>query len=341
MKKGVIMMAGILLLTACNDKNQQADVEKQMAEIEKQQVTSTEPVVLGNIDDELILNGDVMCDEALVRKIFVPCTGRVKGVTAEVGDRVNKGQLLATVYSEGAADYIKSLNDAETELRLAQREYDMQVDMHSAGMASDKELTEARERVHMAKAEYTRLQDVAAINGYSHQSEAKLIAPISGYVINKNIYNDSYVSEDNNNEAAIEIADLRTVWVIADVYESDIAKVHQGASATITMMAYPDMKYKGKVDNEGNLKPGMFACVHVSMSDHSQKMPVVPSSAVIFDGGHNYVMVATGKDIYERREVDIAHESTGYSFLKSGVNIGEKVVTKNALLYFNADTSHE
>ena len=187
MKKGVIMMAGILLLTACNDKNQQADVEKQMAEIEKQQVTSTEPVVLGNIDDELILNGDVMCDEALVRKIFVPCTGRVKGVTAEVGDRVNKGQLLATVYSEGAADYIKSLNDAETELRLAQREYDMQVDMHSAGMASDKELTEARERVHMAKAEYTRLQDVAAINGYSHQSEAKLIAPISGYVINKNI----------------------------------------------------------------------------------------------------------------------------------------------------------
>ena len=51
MKKGVIMMAGILLLTACNDKNQQADVEKQMAEIEKQQVTSTEPVVLGNIDD--------------------------------------------------------------------------------------------------------------------------------------------------------------------------------------------------------------------------------------------------------------------------------------------------
>ena len=362
MKEGVIMMAGIRLLTACNDKNQQADVEKQMAEIEKQQVTSTEPVVLGNIDDELILNGDVMCDEALVRKIFVPCTGRVKGVTAEVGDRVNKGQLLATVYSEGAADYIKSLNDAETELRLAQREYDMQVDMHSAGMASDKELTEARERVHMAKAEYTRLQDVAAINGYSHQSEAKLIAPISGYVINKNIYNDSYVSEDNNNEAAIEIADLRTVWVIADVYESDIAKVHQGASATITMMAYPDMKYKGKVDKiysvldsesktlklrivldnpEGNLKPGMFACVHVSMSDHSQKMPVVPSSAVIFDGGHNYVMVATGKDIYERREVDIAHESTGYSFLKSGVNIGEKVVTKNALLYFNADTSHE
>ena len=86
------------------------------------------------------------------------------------------------MYSEGAADYIKSLNDAETELRLAQREYDMQVDMHSAGMASDKELTEARERVHMAKAEYTRLQDVAAINGYSHQSEAKLIAPISGYV---------------------------------------------------------------------------------------------------------------------------------------------------------------
>ncbi len=350
------ILAGLLLVVACGKKDSQAEAEKQLTAIERGKVTATEAVELRGIDDELVLNGDVTCDEALLRKVFVPCTGMVSGLTIETGDRVSRGQRLATVHSEGAADYRKALNDADAELRMAQRQYDMQQDMHRSGMASDKDVEEDHSRLLMAKAEHQRLSDVASINGYNGKSVATLVAPISGYVIDKRIYNDSYVSEDANNEAAIEIADLRKVWVVADVYESDIAKIRQGADVTVTTMAFPDVAFSGKIDkiysvldresktmkvrvnldNTGEmLRPGMFASVRVSLSGNGQRVPAVPSSAVIFENGKDYVMVAS-KTGYERREVRVIHASSGCCFLASGIEVGEKVVTKNALLYFNA-----
>lgn len=350
------ILTGLSLLTACNNKNQQANAEKQLTAIEKGMVTATETVQMRSIDDELMLNGDVACDEALLRKVFVPCTGKVSDLAVEIGDKVTRGQRLATIHSEGAADFRKSMDDADAEIRMAQRQYTMQQDLHKSGMASDKDVEEARERVVIAQAERQRLCDIANINGYNNKANATLIAPISGYVIAKRIYNDSYVSEDNNDEAAIEIVDLSRVWVIADVYESDIAKIKQGAEAAVTTMAYPDVVFRGKIDKvysvldsesktmkvrinlvnpEGLLRPGMFASVGVSLSPNGKSMPAVPSSAVIFDNGKDYVMVAS-EGRYERREVSVAHASAEYSFTTSGVKAGEEVITKNALLHFNA-----
>lgn len=358
MKEYAILWMGILALifSSCSKKDSQADAEKQLTAIEKENVMATEEVQLKGIDEELVLNGDVMCDETLLRKVFVPCTGRISGLKVEVGDRVARGQRLAMVHSEGAADYRKELNDADAEIRMAKRLYQMQQDMHKSGMASDKDVEEAREHLMMAKAEHQRLRDVGSINGYNGKSNASLVAPISGYVINKRIYNDSYVSEDTNNEAAIEIADLHKVWVIADVYESDIAKIRQGADVQVSTMAFPDVTFHGKIDKiysmldsesktmkvrvelenkEEKLRPGMFASVRVSLSANGKRLPAVPSSAVIFENGKDYVMVVS-KGKMERREVKVVHASSGYSFLESGITIGEKVITKNALLYFNA-----
>lgn len=356
MKTYTIILAGLLVMTSCKEKNTQAEAEKQLTAIEKGKVSATAQVELRDIDDELLLNGDVACDEALLRKVFVPCTGRVSGLAVEVGDRVSRGQRLAMVHSEGAADYRKAMNDAEAELRMAQRLFDMQQDMHKSGMASDREVEEARDRLLTAKAEHQRLNDVASINGYNDKSDAALVAPINGYVICKRIYNDSYVSEDTNNEAAIEIADLHKVWVIADVYESDIAKIRQNAEVTVTTMAFPDVEFRGKIDKiyrvldsesktmkvrvnlnnaDETLRPGMFASVRVSLSGNGKRLPVVPSSAVIFDNGKDYVMISTAEGC-ERREVRVVYASAGYSFLASGLNAGEEVITKNALLYFNA-----
>lgn len=357
MKRMYIVIAGIALLASCNRKDQQAAAEKQLTVIEKNNVCATETVKLRSVSDELMLNGDVMCDEALLRKVFVPCTGRVSHLQVEIGDKVMRGQRLAMIHSEGAADYRKSLSDADAEIRMAKRQYSMMQDMHKSGMASDKEVEEAREHLLMTRAERQRLHDVARINGYNGMAYSTLVAPISGYVITKNIYNDSYVDDDNNNEAAFEIADLKRVWVVADVYESDIAKVHEGAEASVTTIAYPDAVFKGKIDKvysvldnesktmkvrvsinniDGKLKPGMFANVCVSTKRNGSHLPAVPSSAVVFDNGNDYVVVRTAANKFQLRKVHVAHTSAGYSFLSSGVKAGENVVSKNALLYFNA-----
>lgn len=352
-----MIFAGLLTLASCGSGNRQADAEKQLVALEKGQVTATETAQLREVANELVLNGAVVCDEGRLRKVFVPCTGRVSGLRVEVGDWVSRGQQLAVIHSEGAADYRKSINDADAEIRLAERQYAMLLDMHECGMASDKEVEEAHERVLTAKAERRRLIDVAEINGFGDGADAWLVAPISGYVTAKRIYNDSYVSDAVGDEAAIEIADLQRVWVIADVYESDIAKIQVGAPVSVTTMAYPDEAYYGKIDKvysvldresktmkvrvcldnpDGKLKPGIFASVHVNLSTKGVKMPAVPSQAVIFNHGKDYVMVQTGEGRYERREVGVAHTAADYSFISSGLKAGETVVTKNALLYFNA-----
>lgn len=213
--------AATLLSAACTGKNTQADAEKQLTAVERGRVGATETVQLRSIDDELVLNGDVACDEALLRKVFVPCTGRVGGIAVEVGDKVERGQRLATVHSEGAAEYRKSLSDADAEIRMAQRQYDMQQDMHKSGMASDKDLEEAHERL---------------------------------------------------------------------------------------------------------------------LTANGRRMAAVPSQAVIFEDGKDYVVVLSrGK--YHRRQVSVARASGGYSFIASGVEPGEEVVVKNALLYFNASAN--
>ena len=346
----------MLTLAACNSENQQSEGEKTLVAADKQ-VFDTEIVALKEIDDELVLNGSVACDETLLRKVFIPCTGRVSVLRVEVGDRVKCGQQLAVIQSEGAADYRKSINDADAEIRMAERQYAMQQDLQKSGMASDKDVEEAHERVLMSKAERQRLDDVARINGFDNKANAALIAPISGYVINKRIYNDSYVSDENNDDAAIEIADLQRVWVIADVYESDISKIHAGAPVSVTTMAYSDEVSYGKIDKvysvldsesktmkirvclsnpDNKLKPGIFANVHVSLSSKGEKMPAILSQAVIFNHGKDYVVVLTDEGQYERREVRVAHTTADTSFISSGLTAGEKVITKNALLYFNA-----
>ena len=229
MKTYTMIFAGMLTLASCSSRSQQTDSEEAL-----QCDVATETARLCEIDDELVLNGNVACDETCLRKVFIPCTGRVTELKVEVGDKVSRGQQLAVIKSEGAADYRKSISDADAEIRMAERWYAMQQDLLGSGMASDKDVEEARERVMTAKAERRRLNDVASINGFGNGANASLIAPISGYVICKHIYNDSYVSDDNNDEAAIEIADLRRVWVIADVYESDIAKIRAGAPVSVT-----------------------------------------------------------------------------------------------------------
>jgi cobalt-zinc-cadmium efflux system membrane fusion protein len=347
-----MIFAGMLTLASCNGGNKQTDnVETSQCDVD------TEMVELYEMDDELVLNGNVVCDETCLCKVFVPCTGRVTDLKVEVGDKVSSGQLLAVIKSEGAADYRKSISDADAEIRMAERWFAMQQDLRGSGMASDKDVEEARERVMTAHAERLRLNDVASINGFGDGANASLMAPISGYVICKRIYNNSYVSDDNNDEAAIEIADLRKVWVIADVYESDIAKIRAGAPVSVTTMAYPNETSYGKIDKvysvldresktmkvrvcldnpDGKLKPGIFANVRMSLSQQGLRMPAVPAKAVIFLSGKEYVMVQTGEGRYERREVSVAHTSSDRSFISSGLTAGEKVVTQNALLYFNA-----
>lgn len=320
------------------------------------QVISTTTVKEKPMDDELLLNGNISCDESLMGKVFVPCTGRVNGIHVEVGDHVVRGQALAVVHSTEAAENTQNLSDAHAQLRVAIRELQMKKDMQTSGMASDKDVAEARAQVSLLKAQLNRLAIVSGINNYHQGSNAILRSPISGFIISKSIYNDSYVDESSNDTPAFEVADISRVWVIANVYESDIAKIHQGSNVYVTTTAYPDKIFTGRINKiysmidedsktmkvcitlsnpSGLLKPGMFASVHVSLQEQIHVALCVPAESVIFENGNDYVIVKHGST-YQRQQVTPIHNTGRYIWISSGVKPNDIVVCKNALLMYNA-----
>lgn len=353
-----IIVPMLLSMAACNSHKK----EKPVATVHNptknlNAILASGQVSTGFMYDEIILNGNVSCDESRMGKVFIPCSGRISGIRVEKGDHVSKGQYLATVHSTDAADYHKELSEADADIRMASREFRMKKDMEKSGMASDKDVSEAREKLLVSVAEKNRLRTIAGINGFASRSNAILRSPISGYVITKNVYNDSYIDNDDNDDPAFEIADLSDVWVIGDVYESDIAKVHTGERVYVTTTAYPGLSLLGTIDKvysmiddasktmkvrvklpntNGRLKPGMFANIHVILPTHGRPMTYVPASAVVFENGNNYVIVDNGNHQYYKQQVHIIHATGDRDFISDGVRPGQKVVIKNALLAFNA-----
>ena len=149
-------------------------------------------------------------------------------------------------------------------------------------------------------------------------------------------------------KALFRIADLSTVWVIANVYPNDIAKVQVGQTATVRIGAYKDRVFKGKIAwvsdvldertrtlkvriEVGNgarlLKPGMFANAAVVIAK-TQSDIVVPVAAVIRHRGESVVFIRMGRGEFSRREVAIGTKSDQMVQLLRGVKAGECVVTR-------------
>lgn len=344
-------------LTSCGGAGRQKGAAEKQPHDSLRSVIATARVEVRPMSDELLLNGDVACDESLVGKVFLPCTGRVSGVSVEVGDRVSRGQTLAVVHSSEAAGQSADASAAEAQLSVAKRELQMKQEMHASGMASDKEVAEARAQVAQLRAQIERLAATRAIGRYGRGAVAVLKAPIAGYVTAKSIYNDSYVGDGAGDVPAFEVADISRVWVIADVYESDIAKVHQGSRVAVSTMAYPGLSLSGTIDKVysmidadsktmkvritlrnpgGRLKPGMFATVSVQLDGVGRRAISVPAQAVVFENGSSYV-VACRAGGYQRCKVTPLHASDSRVWLAGGgVCEGDTVVARNALLVYNA-----
>jgi len=145
------------------------------------------------------------------------------------------------------------------------------------------------------------------------------------------------------------------VWVYANVYENDIARVKQGYAVTVSTIAYPDKFFAGTIDNisqvidplnkalkvrirldnsELLLKPEMFAKVHLTHAS-GQEMLSVPNTAIIENTGQKFVVVYnTGCDLVPQ-PVSIKKVATDKTFITSGLQPGQKIVTRHALELFN------
>lgn len=312
-------------------------------------------VRMAPVRDDLLLNGRVNFNPERVAQVYALYSGYVIDTRAEIGDYVNKGAVLAVVKSDEVADMVKQCTEAEERVRVATREVDAKRQLATGGLSSERDVMEAEQELKVAEAERKRMAELYALHSISQEATYTVKSPTSGFVVGKAATRGRLLRPDNG-EALFVIANLDDVWVCADVYEGDICKIEKGADVKITPLAYKEKEFVGRVDHMDHmlnadsktmgiyvslanpnelLKPGMFANVWVATGGVGQKLPVVSSQSVVFDGGKEYVVVLDGGS-YQIREVALHGENGGLTYLEKGLAEGDVVVDQGALLVYNA-----
>ncbi len=319
-------------------------------------------VQTGSVMSELKLSGKISFNEDHVVKVYPVVSGHVADVKVTLGDHVEKGQVLAVVQSLDMANYNNELKTAQSELAIAKKNLDVINEMKSSGVSSEKDYLNAQSEYQKAQAALNKVKEVMKIYGNpgktydSISTGYTVIAPISGFIVEKNVNAGQELRGDNSNYL-FTITDLKEVWAIANVYETDIAKIKTGSDALITTLSYPDKPFEGKVEKISNilnpetnamtlkiklsnadysLKPGMFANISILFPD-KEKMMVLPSRAILFEDNKNYVVEFRKRCDLNLKEVKVIKSFRDMSYIQSdGLNSGDLVVNANNLFVFTA-----
>ena len=334
-------------------KTKDTDEDRQQSSITLATANS-EPVAIKPVNNELTLTGKVTVNQDKMVKVFPLVGGHVDAVSAELGNHVQKGQVLAVIQSGELADLEQQATQARSQLAVAQKNLQVSQEMAASGLTSQKEVVADREQLEAAKGEVNRVSERRRIVGGSG-SKYVVKAPVSGYIVEKSATTGMEWRPDDD-QSLFTISNLDQVWVLANVYEADVASVHEGDPAQITTIAYPDQPYNGRIDKIFNvldpdsktmqvritllnsdvkLKPGMFANVSVTYPGREQRV-AVPAKAIVFDKSRNFVVAVTAQNHPVVKEIDIFKTVGDMSYLNGGLAPGERIVTKNPLLLYNA-----
>jgi len=305
--------------------------------------------------NELKLIGKVTFDQDKVVRIYPLVSGIVTDVKVTLGSYVKKGQVLAVIRSSEMAGAENDYNSARATLAVSEKNFAADSDLYKSGIVSDKEFTAALNDLEKARSEFKRANTVLSVYGSGSQSDYIIKAPVSGFVVEKFINSNMQIRPDNSTNL-FTLSDLSKVWIIANVYESDISSISENEKVEVSTISYPGKIFQGKIDKVYNvldpdnktmkvqiqldnsdylLKPEMFAAATVYQVT-KERMLAVPASAVIFDRNQYWVMVYRNKCDIETRNLNIVSSNLTDSYVRSGVSEGEIVIVTRQLLIYNA-----
>ncbi|MEO8760262.1 MAG: efflux RND transporter periplasmic adaptor subunit [Bacteroidia bacterium] len=311
------------------------------------------------VRNELRLTGKVIADQNKQIEVFPFVGGVVKSVSVEVGDYVEKDQVMAVIRSGDVADYQKQFIDAKSNYDIAKKSAQVAEDMYASKLMSERDYLSAKQDLNRAQADLNKSQELQKIYSISNESEYLVKAPIAGFIIEKNINKDMQIRADNA-LSMFTVSQLTDVWVLANVYETDIDKVKEKDTVFVTTIAYPDKIYKATIDKVYNvldpqtrvmkirvklnnpdylLKPEMYANVVVNYAE-AESMITISSNAIVFDNSNNYVLIYGGGNNFTVKKIDLYKTIGAKAYVRSGLAEGDKVVTANQLLIYNALTNN-
>ena len=289
------------------------------------------------VNDEIRFYGNVQVNERRLAYVQTRFAGWIRKVYVDAtGDFVRKGQPLFTVYSP-------DLVTTEQEYLLAKQNAHAVQQSTVSGVASAASslLDSARQRLlqwEISPNEIDKLDQTGKAI-----TDLTIYAPVSGYVTEKNALANLYVQPETR---LYTVADLSEIWVMAQIFQNDAGKVKPGDPAEVTVDAYPNIVFHGRVDyvlpqldmttrtlpvrlvfpNPGlKLRPGMYVNVRVKLPLGRQM--VVPASAVFHSGTRNLVFVNRGGGQIEPREIELGPAVGDQVVIRKGVKPNTQIVT--------------
>src|SRR5712672_3465442 len=289
------------------------------------------------VEDEIHVTGNVAIDETRLSTVQVRYSGYIQKVFADATYQyLRKGQPLFTIYSP-------DLVATEREYLVAKQNQQQMAQSTVSGVASSAAslLDAAEERLKqwgVPQKEIARLESTGQV-----QSELEVESPVSGYITERNALPNLAVQPETR---LYTVADLSTVWVLAEVFQNDLGRIKVGDPATLTVNTYPGRVFEGRVNfiypqvdlvtrtararltfsNSGlKLSPGMF--VNVSLKVPMGSQLVIPATGVLQSGTREIAFVERSDGYIEPRDVQLGSRVGDDFIVLKGLKAGEQIVT--------------
>lgn len=306
-----------------------------------------------SLADTVIVTATIRPDQDRVVRVAPRIDGRVVQAPAKLGDTVRAGQTLATLDSVAVGEASASLAQARVDERTAEADFRRAEQLAAEEIIPKKEFLRAQAERDKAAAAVRNATDRLRLigggtgDGRVASSSFSVASPLSGVVIEKKVTLGELATPA---DAMFTVADLRNLWIQADVPEASLGKVRIGAKASIVVPAYAGEKFTGRVthigamldkdtrtipvrvevaNTDGRLKPEMFATATIEAQGTKRDVIAVEDAAIVLLQGVPSVFVRE-HDGFEARPVEAGERIGGRTVITSGVQAGDEVVVQGA-----------
>lgn len=376
----VIVLASLLLLAGCGEKPEAAKPEVRPPEKASQSGEVRLPVDSPQLQrikvavvqaarvplDEVVAPGKIESNPNRISRLVMPVAGRVVRVMVSVGDAVVEGQSLLTIQSPEASTATSTYQQAlarlgETKATLAKAEADLArvKDLFAGRAIAQKEVVSAEAALAQAKSageqakatqdESVRRLEILGVKPGDTNPMIQVRAPLAGKILELSVASGEY--RNDTSAPLMTIADLSSVFMAADVPESQIRLVTRGETVKITLSAYPDEVFTGTVariadvvdpqtrtikvraalsNSQGRLRPEMFG--EIRHEETFRRVPVIPSSAIVQSDKRSVVYREKSTGVYEPVTITFGKQDGDRVPVLTGLTEGDRIVIDGGML---------
>jgi cobalt-zinc-cadmium efflux system membrane fusion protein len=289
-------------------------------------------------------------------RVSYPFPARISGIPVRIGEWVKKGQPLLALQSEEVGRAKSEFYKATADLELARSSHAREKRLFERGVGAEKNVISAEAEYKVALAQLDAAEKKLHVLGFSEEDvqaiarshqinpEIMLFAPITGKIIEHNAVLGSMIDQSSE---LMTIMDPSILWVDAEIFEKDIAKIRIGQTVRVALQAFPGQSFQGELtyigdmmkedtrtitvrteveNRDSRIKPGMFAEMTIFLSN-GRRVISLPAEAILDDNSEQIVFIK-GEDHFLPKLVTVGNQHDGYCEITSGIREGEEVVTK-------------